>query len=144
RRGHGQRDESDYRQHACQDFAFHDVPSLGGPLRHAMYRSGVSTPPQTRHGVTVMSCLATKPLVPPDASGKNPLTTPHGVPSGSAAVGNWHFKSLTPSFWPVIGSATSDDEQVPAPPLLTFTGTPFSVRVTSCLTRSGAIHCWLP
>ena len=37
------------------------------------------------------------------------------------SVGNWHFKSLSPSFTPVKGSATSDTEHVPEPLLFVFT-----------------------
>src|SRR5215831_12618935 len=43
------------------------------------------------------------------------------VPIGKPLVGNWHFKSLSPSFSPVKGSATSDTEHVPEPLLFVFT-----------------------
>src|SRR5215475_9488146 len=43
------------------------------------------------------------------------------VPIGKPLVGNWHFKSLSPSFPPVKGSATSDTEHVPEPLLFVFT-----------------------
>src|SRR5215467_13638778 len=76
----------------------------------------------------VTSCLALKALIWVVWSGrvtlKNPDTTPKCVPFGkSAEIGNWHFKSLTPSFWPDTGSGTSDTEHVPPPWLLTFTET---------------------
>src|SRR5262252_4223725 len=83
----------------------------------------------------VISCLAVNAVnwfV--NGSRKNPFTTPMCVPIGKPLVGNWHFKSLSPSFAPVKGSATSDTEHVPEPLLFVFTNssTDSTVSLRGC------------
>jgi hypothetical protein len=46
------------------------------------------------------------------SEGEKPGHDPDVCAEGQPPVGNWHFESLIPSFWPLIGSATSDAEHV--------------------------------